>query len=69
MGKDTFKHDGLLGWVNIFMRRDNRILLETGERPPYPIIIDSPHIIDVMQNLNMADFGFFAFFTAVGIHN
>ncbi len=47
MGKDTFAHDGPFGWVNIYMRRDNRFLIEHGERPPYPIIVDSPNLLDI----------------------
>ena len=47
MGKETFDHDSLFGWLNILKRRDNRYLLESGERPPYPIIVDSPHLLDL----------------------
>jgi len=66
MSKDTFEHDSIFGWINMLKRRDNRYLLETGERPPYPIIIDQPNLLDVAYNLNLADFGVFLFFTAVG---
>lgn len=66
MGKDTWDHDSLFGWLNMLMRRDNRFLLENGERPPYPMIIDSPSLGDVFYNLNLADFGVFLFFSTLG---
>ena len=66
MGKDTFDHDSILGGLNILKRRDNRTILEVGERPPYPIIIDAPNLFDVTYNLNLADFGLFLMFSALG---
>lgn len=66
MGKDTFDHDSIFGGLNILKRRDNRFLLEVGERPPYPIIIDAPDLFEVAYNLNIADFGLFVFFATLG---
>jgi len=66
MGKDTFDHNSIFGGLNILKRRDNRIILEAGERPPYPIIIDSPDLFDITYNLNLADFGLVLLFTAIG---
>lgn len=48
MGKDTWDHDGLLGWMNLLKRKDNRFLLENGERPPYPMIMDQPDLLDIV---------------------
>ena len=67
MGKDTFAHDDYLGGLNILKRRDNRYLLERGEKPPYPIIIDDPCLKDIIVNLNKADLGIVLFFTLIGI--
>lgn len=69
MGKDTFEHNSIFGWMNMLKRRDNRFILESGERPPYPIIIDSPNFLDVVYNVNMADFGVLLFFTGIGNNN
>ena len=66
MGKDTFNHDSLLGGINMIKRRNNRILLEAGEKPPYPIIIDNPCLKDIFVNLNKADLGIVLFFTLMG---
>ena len=66
MSKDTFDHDSILGGLNILKRRDNRLILEAGERPPYPIIIDTPDLFDITYNLNLADFGVVLFFAAFG---
>jgi len=48
MGKDTFNHDSFFGGINLIKRRDNRYLIEVGERPPYPIIIDNPCVKDIL---------------------
>jgi hypothetical protein len=66
MGKDTFDHNSIFGGFNLIKRRDNRFLLEHGERPPYPIIKDEPIVQDIVYNLNLADLGIVIFFTLIG---
>jgi len=53
----TFAFDGILGGLNLFKRRDNRFVLDLGERPPYPIINSGATFVDVVDNLNAADAG------------
>jgi hypothetical protein len=46
MGKDTFEHNSIFGGLNLILRRDNRFIIEAGERPPYPIINERPTTIE-----------------------
>ena len=48
MVKDTFEHNSILGGFNLIMRRDNRFVIEAGERPPYPIINERPTAIEIV---------------------
>jgi hypothetical protein len=52
--------------LNLFKRFDNRFLLNAGERPPYPIILDNPTVSQVLRNFNKADYSILLFFTALG---
>ena len=63
----VFPHDSFAGGLNLFKRRENRFLLYKGERPPYPIIIDSPTFSNVVSNMNTADIGIILFFGLLGI--
>ena len=63
----TYNPNGLLGGLNLLKRPDNRILLDAGERPPYPIIIPQPSIREILANLNRADLGILLIYTLIGI--
>lgn len=53
--------------MNLFKRRDNRFVLDLGERPPYPIINSGATFVDVVDNLNKADAGLVALSALAGI--
>ena len=58
-------HDSLLGFLNLFRSKDGRTVYHIGDRPPYPVINSSPDLLDVLENLNAADFGVFLFSTVM----
>lgn len=62
----TFAFDSFLGGLNLLKKRDQRILLDQGERPPYPIINSQATFVDVLDNMNKSDAGILFAFTAVG---
>ena len=72
--RNTFEHDSFLGFLNAFKVKDTNWILKPGQRPPYPIIIADPTIsqvklvlsIQVVSNLNKADFGLFLTVSAIG---
>ena len=59
-------HDSLLGFFNLFRRKDSKRIYSAGDRPPYPVIVSDPDIVDILDNLNAADFGVFAFCSLIG---
>lgn len=62
----VFAHDSFLGFVNLLRIGNFKKAYHPGDRPPYPIIIDSPSVRDVVLNMNRADLGFFCFLGLIG---
>ena len=62
----TFPHDSFLGGLNLFIRENRSVIINKGERPPFPILISSPSFGQALQNLNKADFGIVLAFFALG---
>lgn len=61
-----FRHDSFWGFLNLFKVKGRKTALEAGDRPPWPVIHGDPDAVDVLDNLNAADLGAWAFFTCVG---
>ncbi len=61
-----FPHDSFLGGLNLFVREDRSVILNNGERPPFPILISSPTLGQAIKNLNKADLGLALAFFVLG---
>ncbi|KAM3137669.1 hypothetical protein pb186bvf_010283 [Paramecium bursaria] len=60
--------DQFFGWIHMLKLKTYGLrILNPGERPPFPIIIERPTIKDVLQNLNFADFGMLVTFSTISL--
>jgi hypothetical protein len=62
----TFNPNGIFGGLNLLKRSENRILLDPGQRPPYPILITQPTVRETVANFNRADLAILLVYTLVG---
>lgn len=62
-----FEHDSVLGGLNLLAVQNKPFDPQRGDRPPYPVINESPSFYQAVENLNSADFGIFAASYLVGI--
>jgi len=53
----THTHDSIWGGLNLLKGDNQGRILDRGVRPPYPIIISNPTVLDSIYNLNTADLG------------
>lgn len=53
----TYPHNSIFGGLNMLKIDTTGHVLDRGVRPPYPIIISNPTVIDCIRNLNKADLG------------
>lgn len=62
----VFAHDSFFGFINLFKIGNLQKAYYPGDRPPYPVIKDSPSFRDVVCNFNRSDLGMFAFWGLMG---
>ena len=62
-----WKHDGFLGFLNLFKVPHGSMSMLAQFRPHFPILVNEDNNYEVLRSMNRADFGCFVAFNLVGL--